>query len=889
MDSKLVSILVNNLYTEWKIFAYGTGMNLHIIEYIDLGEGNDQTKMQKFLTELVDRNANNYIALVEKSLNDLEKIHVLNEIKTFFAIKQLKLHYIKTYGAFQPTNHKQEKSYQVSHKQENKERSNHNQTNNFFTNHFDLVQVNESECKNDDCNEWQDFINKRRVYKTVAFENIFKQEKPLLLISGVAGIGKTYFLKKCLLLWANGLIWENTDFVFYFSLKKMNDCQNISCINKLIYNFYGNILKMIRQEISSQWSITVILDGLDKFIHIKSLLYYKLGKSCNIPIVNTLNNIINSSEIKCVLAGRTQAIGTYWNSNKTKENIIEIMGLSNQGMQFYMENNLVTISLKNDLNEISSSSFEAKLLLSVPLYLKAVCSSLLNLMIQTVKTLSELQMLIFYYFLQRKCLSINVSLFELMQFNDLYILEISKVAYILLEKGKLTALSNELEAVLDNQGLEWIGFIKKSNLTQKYEFTHFILMRFCASVYLYLCGNPQTVFENKWLKTCLPIVCGIGYGRRLNVLNLISNLKEPVQGNILLQKILEYNDRKLFVQSFFESQTTFNDLKISMDVIKKWNEANPAVEYADIIAEKYFTKKIEEHDKELEYNSLKTLFEKISKKTTKSFEEASCLYDKQQFENAKEIFTEVESIQKEVLGEKHRDALKTKYWIAMCLYKEEQIDIAEKLFREAENIQKYVLGEKHQETLKTQFWIAMCLYDRHQLDDAEKLFREIENIQREDYGEKHEDAVKSKYWIAMCLYYKQQFHHAEKIFKEVEIMQNDIFGEKHANTLNTKYGIARCLYDQKNFDDAEQIFRKVENIQKEVLGEKHEDTLYTRYWIALCLYDKKEFELADKIFSEVENTRKEILKEEGTKVLNTTNADALNTELRKTNSQCSLM
>nr|XP_047146541.1 uncharacterized protein LOC105847411 isoform X2 [Hydra vulgaris] len=873
MDSKLMSILVNKLYTEWKIFAYGT--------------------------ELVDRNANNYIALVEKSLKDLGKIHVLNEIKTFLAIKQLKLHYIKTYGAFQQTNYKQEKSYQTNHKQENKGRLNHIETN-FFTNHFNFVQVNKSECKNnDDCNEWQDFINKSRVYKTVTLENIFKQEKPLLLISGVAGIGKTYFLKKCLLLWANGLIWENTDFVFYFSLKKINDYQNISCINKLIYNFYGNILKT--QEISSQWSITMILDGLDEFIHIKSLLYYKLGKSCNIPIANTLNNIICSNEIKCVLAGRTQTIGTYWNSNKTKENIIEIMGLSYQGMQFYIENNLVTNTLKNDLNKISSSSFEAKLLLSVPLYLKAVCSSLLNLMIQTVKTLTELQMLIFYYFLQQKSLSTNVSLIEMMQSNQLYILKISKVAYIMLEKGKLTALRNELEAVLDNQGLEWIGFINKSNLTQQYKFTHFILMRFCASVYLCLYGNPQTVFENKWLKTCLPIVCGIGYGKKLNVLNLISNLKESVQENIWLQIILENDDRKLFVQSFFESQTTFNDLKISMDLMKKWNETNPvletnpaietnlALEYADIIAEKYFTEKIEEHDKELEYNSMKTLFEKISKKITKSFEEASCLYDKKQYENAKKIFTEVESIQKEVLGEKHRDALKTKYWIAMCLYKEEQVDIAEKLFREAEIMQQRVLGETHQETLKTQFWIAMCLYDKHQLDDAEKLFREIENVQREDYGEKYEDAVKSKYWIAMCLYYKQQIHHAEKIFKEIEIMQSDIFGEEHVNTLNTKYGIARCLYDQKNFDDAEQIFRKVENIQKEVLGEKHEDTLYTKYWIALCLYHKKEFELADKIFSEVENTRKEILKEEGMKALNTPNTNMLNTGVQKSISQCSLM
>ena len=66
-------------------------------------------------------------------------------------------------------------------------------------------------------------------------------------------------------------------------------------------------------------------------------------------------------------------------------------------------------------------------------------------------------------------------------------------------------------------------------------------------------------------------------------------------------------------------------------------------------------------------------------------------------------------MRKDVLGEKHADTLNTKNWIARCLYKKKQFDNAENMFREVENILIEVLGENHADALNTKYWVAKCL------------------------------------------------------------------------------------------------------------------------------------------------------------------------------------
>ncbi|XP_012564958.3 uncharacterized protein LOC105849176 isoform X1 [Hydra vulgaris] len=838
MDPKIKSILIDNMSSEWKKFAHGTGINPVIIDYVDLDEGTSEEKMETFLSELIKRYSSNFFPMVEKSLKELGSIRVLKEIQTFYEIARLKLHYVSIYDA--------------TMQQTNQDIQTHNSVN-LFTSHFNLAEMDDSYCEID--NEWEDFVKKQNSYKKVTFNDVFSQAHPLLLVSGIAGIGKTYFLKKCLLLWANGIIWKDIDFVFYFDFNKINELQNISSINELIQRFYGNILK--GPEISSKWAITIVMDGLDQFAHLKKLIHHKLNEPSDIPLLVTLKHVLSSRQMKCVLAGRVKAMALYRSVYNDKDDItnIQVMGYSNIGMKFYTENNLTSTNLINDLNEVFASSFEAKALFSVPLYLKAVCKTLLNLVIVSVTTLTEILTLIFYYFLQMK--NKSKPLYKLMHTNYLLMLETCRTAFNLLENCNV---SISFEEKTHNLDLMKINLLEMLNIIQRYEFSHFILLKYCASVHIYLCESPQIVLNNERLHTCLPIVTGLEFGKDKSFLSLISNLKMPVyKKKLWLQEVLEYGDRKLFIQCLYESKTSFNnDLKVSIDVLNKWSQSNHDGS-AEVIAEKYFIKKITEfrkylYSEKLEYNDLKMRVEK-------TMSEAMGSYERKQFDNAKLILTEVENMQKEILGEKHVDTLTTKYWIAMCLYYKKHFDEAEKIFREVNIMQKEVLGDDHENTLKTKHGIAKCLYDKKEFNGAEQLYIEVENMQKAVLGEKHIDTLSTKYWVARCLYNKNQFNEAENLLRELETIRKEVLGDEHADTLNSKYWIARCLHDKKQFDETERLLKEIETIQNKVLGENHLDTINTKYWIARCLYNKKLLDDAEKLFTEVEKLQKEVLEE----------------------------
>ena len=65
------------------------------------------------------------------------------------------------------------------------------------------------------------------------------------------------------------------------------------------------------------------------------------------------------------------------------------------------------------------------------------------------------------------------------------------------------------------------------------------------------------------------------------------------------------------------------------------------------------------------------------------------------------MFREVDKMRKEVLGERHEDALNCKPWLAICLYYKQQFYNAELMFREVK-----------------------CLHEKQQFDNAYLMFRD---------------------------------------------------------------------------------------------------------------------------------------------------------------------
>ena len=98
MDDRMKNVLLS-LSSEWRVFAHSTGLNAHIIGYIDLHDLSDQLKMEFFLRELVTWHPSCFMTLIENSLSVMEKVDVLEELKSFRKHSALSL-FFPVFGLF---------------------------------------------------------------------------------------------------------------------------------------------------------------------------------------------------------------------------------------------------------------------------------------------------------------------------------------------------------------------------------------------------------------------------------------------------------------------------------------------------------------------------------------------------------------------------------------------------------------------------------------------------------------------------------------------------------------------------------------------------------------------------------------------------------------------
>nr|XP_047131533.1 NACHT, LRR and PYD domains-containing protein 9A-like isoform X1 [Hydra vulgaris] len=176
------------------------------------------------------------------------------------------------------------------------------------------------------------YLQKLMSYRPISYYDVFENETSLILISGIAGIGKTTLLKKHLLDWSHNLILKNIDFLFYLECRRINQYQNISNINELINTFYKDILNDFN---FSNYSVMLMIDGLDEFKFLDELI--NCSSKSNYPIVNALSEV---QKFKVVTSGRISAISQYENAVRDINGkfSIQIMGFNKSGINYYIEN-----------------------------------------------------------------------------------------------------------------------------------------------------------------------------------------------------------------------------------------------------------------------------------------------------------------------------------------------------------------------------------------------------------------------------------------------------------------------------------------------------------------------------------------------------------------------
>ncbi|XP_065646056.1 NACHT, LRR and PYD domains-containing protein 3-like isoform X2 [Hydra vulgaris] len=391
--------------------------------------------------------------------------------------------------------------------------------------------------------EREDFLKRQLHYTPIPYSEIFMKEKSVTLISGIAGIGKTWLLRKCLLDWSNGLIWENVKLLFYLECRRLNLCQNISNINELVNFFYKEIINDFDISIHP---VLFIIDGLDEFKYLNELINPSL--TCYHPIVNALTEI---QKYKYVVAGRVYAIDKYQSiSTEHCDKInIQIMGFNESGINNYIENNVLK-EKKHFVKATLKESAIAKSMSSVPFYLSSMCkiiSNSKNLYKNSFLTMTDLYANIFLYFLQKHIIKNNELIYQLMENNSnkKYILNICKIAYQMFIENKVIFSKEDIQTfIIDFDKIEdnFFGFIERieTNLGYLYQFAHLTIMEFCASVYAYNCLSSEEIIANEKLKSCLSMICGLTNKNQSSLLKFLVNLnplKETCEESLSLFSI----------------------------------------------------------------------------------------------------------------------------------------------------------------------------------------------------------------------------------------------------------------------------------------------------------------------------------------------------------------
>ena len=391
------------------------------------------------------------------------------------------------------------------------------------------------------------FLRKQMTYKPIEFYEVFSKDLPLLLISGIAGIGKTWLLKKCLLDWASGVLWENVDLVLYLECRKLNQYQNIDNINELLNVFYKDMFK--EWDVCKHFSILFVIDGLDEFAYLDELINHNPLSSSNHSIVNALADALDFQKHKCVVAGRIEAILRYKGKMTECRDMltIQIMGFNDNGINEYVER---VGDEKEAIKNVLKSSHIAKAMASVPFYLSAMCTVISSSILSdscSFFTMTELYCCIFMYFLQKHVNRNNEPVYKMMEkeINKQYVLKVCKVAWHLLKQGKVVFSQKEIKAIvndIDKVEIDHLGFIEKveSHLGYQYQFVHLTLMEFCASIHAHIYLSPKEILSNKKLRSCLPMICGLKNNNEESFLKFLANLKTSKQeSNSMLGKFMK--------------------------------------------------------------------------------------------------------------------------------------------------------------------------------------------------------------------------------------------------------------------------------------------------------------------------------------------------------------
>jgi len=334
--------------------------------------------------------------------------------------------------------------------------------------------------------------------KDIILNELLNHDDRVVLVCGVAGLGKTVLTKQIAFLWANNEIFTK------FTLCIIMECRDI---NHFIANkgadlkrhqIFSEFLKTkFRYDLVGGESTLLILDGIDELEDISSndsmiwqLLDVKQAEYTKAKIILT-----GRPHVEGKLEGRGRDIGGLHRC--------EIQGLNDEQIKDYVEK---FASCNEEIVKITNSIYSSKeyvKILSVPAFLNSMCCVTLLSDGQTVNNTAELYIWVLYLLLKEHVEKEQPSQKTCSQIFEEYTSDIwalCEICHQLLSENKIIfegdVRSQLLKCGKGTEFLEGLFADISECRTKKYQFKHLTMMEFLSAVHICRMKNRIDIIEH---------------------------------------------------------------------------------------------------------------------------------------------------------------------------------------------------------------------------------------------------------------------------------------------------------------------------------------------------------------------------------------------------------
>lgn len=200
---------------------------------------------------------------------------------------------------------------------------------------------------------------------------------------------------------------------------------------------------------------------------------------------------------------------------------------------------------------------------------------------------------------------------------------------------------------------------------------------------------------------------------------------------------------------------------------------------------------------------------------------------------ARDLFAEVVSIERRVLGEEHPDTLTARHNLAFWTGQAGDAVGARDLFTDLLPIYERVLGAEYPETLVVRHNQAFWIGQAGDAAGARDLFAELVSIEHGVLGDESRDTLGARSNLARWTAQAGDAAGARDLFAELVSAQQRVLGPEHPDALIARHNLAHSIGQAGDAVRARDLFTDLLPIYERVFGAEHPETLATRHSLAV--------------------------------------------------------